>query len=203
MPISYLIPSLIIAKYLYCYEINVKSHLRIDNRHRIVNFSKQRYKMKKLITLSLLVMSTMVMAENKIVLEVGLFPAGSFQATSLKPKGALKKNGNTFSADKIIVSVESFKTGIDLRDEHFWKHLKSSTQPKITLANLKAQGGKGIASLEVNGVKKPIQINYKEIGKEVHASFVVKNSDFKLPKVDYLGVGVSNDVKINVVLEYN
>ncbi len=159
--------------------------------------------MKKLVTLSLLVFSTLAMAENKIVLEVGLFPAGSFQATSLKPKGALKKNGNSFSADKIIVSVESFKTGIDLRDEHFWKHLKSSTQPKITLSDLKAQGGKGVATLEVNGVKKLINITYKEVGKEVHANFVAKNSDFKLPKVDYLGVGVSNDVNINVVLEYN
>ena len=158
--------------------------------------------MKKLITLSLLVFSTFTMAENKIILNVGLSPAGSFQATSLKPKGDLKKNGNTFTADKIIVSIESFKTGIDLRDEHFWKHMKSSTQPKATLSNLKAANGKAIAQLEVNGIKKPIQITYKEVGNEVHADFTVKASDFKLPKAEYLGVGVSNDVLVNVVLEY-
>ena len=129
-------------------------------------------------------------------------PAGSFQATSLKPKGDLKKTGNSFSAEKIIVSIESFKTGIDLRDDHFWKHMKSSTHPKATLSNLKAANGKAIAELELNGIKKPISIIYKEVGSEVHADFTVQASDFKLPKAEYLGVGVSNDVKVNVILGY-
>lgn len=158
--------------------------------------------MKKTIALSLLLLSSMAMAENKVVLNVGLVPAGSFQATSLKPKGDLKKTGESFSADKIVVSIESFKTGIDLRDEHFWKHLKSSTHPKATLSNLKAQGGKATADLEVNGVKKPVNITYKVAGQEVLADFTVKASDFTLPKAEYLGVGVSDEVKVNVTLEY-
>lgn len=158
--------------------------------------------MKKTFILSLFLLSSLAMAENKIVLNVGLNPAGSFQATSLKPKGDLKKTGDAFSADKITVSIESFKTGIDLRDEHFWKHLKSSTHPKATLSNLKAQGGKATADLEVNGVKKPVTITYKVVGQEVLADFTAKASDFALPKAEYLGVGVSDDVKVNVTLEY-
>lgn len=158
--------------------------------------------MKKSLILTLLILSSTAMAENKIILNVGLAPAGSFQATSTRPKGELKKSGDSFIADKIVVSVESFKTGIDLRDEHFWKHLKSSTHPKITLSNLKAKGGKATADLEVNGIKKPVNINYKEEGKDVIAEFTAKASDYALPKAEYLGVGVSDDVKINVTLNY-
>lgn len=158
--------------------------------------------MKKILCLSLLLLSSMAFAENKVILNVGLAPAGSFQATSLKLKGDLRKNGESFSADKIIVSIESFKTGIDLRDEHFWKHLQSSTHPKANISNLKAQGGKATADLEVNGIKKPVNINYKVVGQEVHAEFMVKASNFSLPKVEYLGVGVNDEVKVNVTLEY-
>lgn len=158
--------------------------------------------MKKTISISLLLLSSTLMAENKIIVNVDLAPAGSFQATSLKPKGDLKKNGDSFTADKIIVSVESFKTGIDLRDEHFWKHLKSSTHPKVILSNLKAKGGQATADLEVNGVKKPVQIMYKVDGEQVTANFSTKASHFALPKAEYLGVGVSDEVKIDVTLDY-
>ena len=158
--------------------------------------------MKKTLALSLFLLSSMAMAENKVILNVGLAPAGSFQATSLKPKGNLTKTGDSFSADKVVVSIESFKTGIDLRDEHFWKHLQSSKHPKATLSNLKAQGGNATADLEVNGVKKPINISYKVAGNEVLADFTVKASDYALSKAEYLGVGVSDEVKVNVTLDY-
>lgn len=158
--------------------------------------------MKKTLALSLFLLNSMAFAENKVILNVGLVPAGSFQATSLKPKGNLTKTGESFSADKIVVSIESFKTGIDLRDEHFWKHLHSSTHPKATLSNLKAQGGKATADLEVNGVKKPINISYKVSGNEVLADFTVKASDYSLAKAEYLGVGVSDEVKVDVTLDY-
>ena len=36
----------------------------------------------------------------------------------------------------------------------------------------------------------------------MHADFTVQASDFKLPKAEYLGVGVNNNVVVNVVLEY-
>lgn len=143
-----------------------------------------------------------VFAEEKITLNVTLTPAGSFQAVSKKPKGNLIKEKGGFTADKISVTIESFKTGIDLRDEHFWKHLQSSKHPKATLSNLKAQGGKGTASLEVNGVTKPVSISYSEKGQEIQAEFKVKASDFGLAKAEYLGVGVSDQVVIQATLPY-
>ncbi len=157
--------------------------------------------MKSIMILACLFFSISAFAE-KITLFVSLTPAGSFQAVSQKPKGNLIKENGVFTADKIAVSIESFKTGIDLRDEHFWKHLNSSKHPKATLTNLKAQGGKGSANLEVNGVKKPVVISYTEKGKEVVAKFQIKASDFSLAKAEYLGVGVSDLVEVEAILPY-
>ena len=116
--------------------------------------------MKFIMMVILLLSSIPSFAEEKITLFVTLSPAGSFQAVSKKAKGNVIKENGVFTADKISVSIESFKTGIDLRDEHLWKHMQSSTNPKATLSNLKASGGKGTAQLEVNGKKNPVTIVY-------------------------------------------
>jgi hypothetical protein len=158
--------------------------------------------MKLMIFLAVLILSFNSLAEDKITMFVSLTPAGSFQAVSKKPKGNLIKENGAFSADKISVSIESFKTGIDLRDEHLWKHMQSSKFPKATLSELKASGGKGTANLEVNGIKKAVSISFQEKGQEVEAKLKVKASDFKLPKAEYLGVGVDDIVAIEVTLAY-
>lgn len=158
--------------------------------------------MKALILLASLLISLNSFAESKVTLYVTLSPAGSFNAVSKKPKGNLFKQGDQFTADKISVSIESFKTGIDLRDEHTWKHLNSNKHSKAILTDLKAQGGKATANLEVNGVKRPINIAYTTKGEEVHASFMVKASDFKLAKAEYLGVGVEDKIKVEAIIPF-
>lgn len=158
--------------------------------------------MKFVLVLCLLLSTAAAFAKAKISIFVSLSPAGSFTAVSEKPKGNLFKQGDSFTADKVSVSIESFKTGIDLRDEHFWKHLNSSKHQKAVLTDLKATGGKATANLEVNGVKKPVAIVYKVTGQEVVARFAVKASQFNLPKAEYLGVGVEDTVKVEAVLPY-
>ncbi len=158
--------------------------------------------MKFIVTLCLILSATAAFAKSKVSILVSLSPAGSFTAISEKPKGNLFKQGESFTADKISVTIESFKTGIDLRDEHFWKHLNSSKHDKAVLTDLKANGGKATANLEVNGVKKPISIAYKIVGEEVQANFVVKASQFGLSKAEYLGVGVEDTVKVEALLPY-
>ncbi|MFL5784361.1 MAG: YceI family protein [Bacteriovoracaceae bacterium] len=158
--------------------------------------------MKLIVTLCLLLGALSAFAKPKVSVFVSLTPAGSFTAVSEKPKGNLFKQGDSFTADKISVTIESLKTGIDLRDEHFWKHLNSSKHDKAVLTNLKASGGKATADLEVNGVKKPINISYKVAGEEVVANFAVKASQFGLKKAEYLGVGVEDDVKVEAVLPF-
>ncbi len=158
--------------------------------------------MKLIVALCILISSFSVFAKSKISIFVSLSPAGSFSAVSEKAKGNLFKQGDAFTADKISATIESFKTGIDLRDEHFWKHLNSTKHDKAVLTNLKATGGKATADLEVNGVKKPINITYKVAGEEIVATFAVKASQFGLAKAEYLGVGVEDNVKVEATLPY-
>ncbi len=158
--------------------------------------------MKIIMMITFLLTSFGAYAEEKITLYVTMTPAGSFQVISKKPKGNLIKQNGAFTADKISVSIESFKTGIDLRDEHFWKHLNSTKHNKATLYDLKAQGGKGTANLEVNGIKKPVTITYVEKGSEVLAKLKIKASDYSLPKAEYLGVGVDNIVALEVLFPF-
>ncbi|MES2529073.1 MAG: YceI family protein [Bdellovibrionota bacterium] len=158
--------------------------------------------MKLIIALCILISSFSVFAKSKVSIFVSLSPAGSFSAVSEKAKGNLFKQGDAFTADKISITIESFKTGIDLRDEHFWKHLNSTKHDKAVLTNLKASGGKATADLELNGVKKPIAISYKVAGEEVVAAFTTKASLFGLAKAEYLGVGVEDDVKVEAILPF-
>lgn len=150
-----------------------------------------------------LFLSSLAYADSKVTLLVTLSPAGTFQAVSSKLKGNLVKEGGQFKGEKLTVSIESFKTGIDLRDEHFWKHLDpQKTHNKATLTNLVAENGKAKAELEVNGIKKPIDITYTEKENEVEAKFTVKASSFNLAKAEYLGVGVDDNVAVDVKLPF-
>ncbi|MFP5386435.1 MAG: YceI family protein [Bacteriovoracia bacterium] len=158
--------------------------------------------MKAIIAAGVLLFSFMSFAAGKVTLYVTLSPAGSFQAVSNKAKGNVIKQGEILTADKISVSIESFKTGIELRDEHTWKHLKSEKHPKAILTKVKGQGGKATGILEVSGVKKPVDIAYKVSGKDVDAKFSVKASDFGLAKAEYLGVGVNDVIVIEAKLPY-
>ena len=155
--------------------------------------------MKTWMFAAFLLISQGALAANQVKLYVSLSPAGSFEAVSEKMKGNLVKQNGNFSADKLTVSVESFKTGIELRDEHFWKHMKSS---RITMSNVKGSAGKGTGVLEINGVKKPVTMAYVEKGSDLTATFNVKPSEFKLQKAQYLGVGVNDDVKVEATYSF-
>jgi hypothetical protein len=154
--------------------------------------------MKILFTIILFTLSFFALAEGKVTFHANLTPAGSFDAVSNKLKGHITKKGDMLVADKLSVLIESFKTGITMRDEHTWKHFNSQKHSKAVLTDLKAKAGRATANLEVNGVKKPIAATYEEKGDKIIAKFKVKASDFKLPKAVYLGVGVSDDVPVTV-----
>lgn len=157
----------------------------------------------KFITAALFaVLSFSALAETQVTLFINLSPAGSFNAVNKKIKGNLIKKDGAFTTDKLSLNIENFKTGIDLRDEHLWKHLQSTKHPKATLTDLIAKGGKGTANLEVAGVKKPIKVSYEEKGTEVVAKFEVKASEFALPKAQYLGVGVDDLIKVEATVPF-
>ena len=156
----------------------------------------------KLFALAALACASVSWADGSITVYVKLSPAGSFKAKSEKLKGTVIRDGANFSSEKLSVSIDTLKTGINLRDEHFWKYLKHPSIQKITLSNLKASGGKGTATLEVNGVKKPVEINYSESGSQVKAAFRASAKEFNLPPEKYLGISVLDEVNIEAQVDY-
>ncbi len=143
-----------------------------------------------------------VAAEDGLSLNVKLTPAGSFVAKSNKLKGDLVQEGANFKAEKLTVLISTFKTGMSLRDEHFCKHLKCEANPKATLSDFVAANGVGKGTLEVAGVKKPIEVKYEVKGNQLVAPLNFKASEFGLPPAKYLGVGVNDDVTGEVVITF-
>jgi len=140
-------------------------------------------------------------AQNKVAILVSLTPAGHFTATSSTLSGSLVKTGSAFAASRLTVSIQSFKTGISLRDEHFHKHF-SSKYPLAVLSNLRGSAGKATANLQVNGVTKPVSMTYQDKGNHVESEMQLKASEFNLPPAKYLGVGVRDEVKVEITMPY-
>lgn|GEM_PF-845210 len=152
---------------------------------------------------SFAVFSSLALADGSITVLVKLSPAGSFKAKSEKLKGTVIRDGANFTSEKLSVTIDTFKTGINLRDEHFWKYLKHPSIQKINLSDLKATGGRGTAILEVNGVKKPVEITYKEEGGRVSANIKTSAKLFNLPPEKYLGISVLDEVSIETQVDYS
>lgn len=149
----------------------------------------------------LLALSSSVFA-NELMVKMTLSPAGSFEAATPKLRGDVVKTGDKYSAENLWVKTEDLKTGIDLRDEHFHKHLNYEKFPKITLTNVEASGGKGTGMLNVCGVANKIDFTYKNVSeKQLKASFKVKPSAFKLKEAKYLEVGVDDEVEVVATMD--
>ncbi len=157
--------------------------------------------MKKYLSLLVLLSSFQVLA-HELQVNVTLSPAGNFEAKNVKLRGDIKTAGGKYAAEQLWIKIDDFKTGIDLRDEHFKKHFNLQKFPKITLSNILAENGSGKGVLNVNGVDKNVTFNYKKEGdKKIVATFKVKNSDFKLPNANYMGIGVNDDVEIIATMD--
>lgn len=143
-----------------------------------------------------------VVSAHEITVKVVLSPAGNFEAKSAKMKGEVKKEGNKITAENLWVKTEELKTGIDLRDEHFQKHLNFEKIPKITFTKVTAMDGKGSGTLTVNEIPKVVPFTYKMLSPtKIEATFNVKNSDFKLKDASYMGIGVKDDVEVVAILD--
>src|SRR5436190_15124019 len=110
----------------------------------------------------ILIFPAIACAEGKIVLQVKLKPSGFLRAVSEGLKGDLIKKGDTVVSKKLTVAVDSFDTGIPLRSENFKKYLDSEKHPDVIVSDLNGSAGKAKADLEINGIKKPVEIDYEE-----------------------------------------
>jgi hypothetical protein len=132
---------------------------------------------------------------------ISLRPAGSFKATSKEVKGfAEMKPDHSVEAHNIAVGLKNIATGIALRDQHTKKHLEVDKFPEAILVSAQGQGGKGTGVIKIKGIQQKISGTYSVEGKVLSAHFPLKLSDFKIEGIKYMGVGVSDEVQLDVTV---
>lgn len=138
-----------------------------------------------------------------VKLNVTLRPAGSFVAESrqVTVKGSAVRNGSQVTASNIVVPVCTLKTGISLRDEHMTrKYMECGKYPNAVLTHATGRNGKFTGELMVRNIKRPISGTYQINGGTFTGHFTVKSSDFGIAKVRYMGVGVADEVNVDITL---
>lgn len=137
---------------------------------------------------------------SEAVVDVTLNPMGSFKGKTSDVKGVVIKKGDAFEAQNIVVNLKSLKTGVELRDKHTQKYLKTEQFPEAVLISATGKGGKGTGKIKIKGVEKDIAGTYKVEGSNIKAEFPLTLSDFDISDINYMGVGVEDEVKLVVVL---
>lgn len=134
--------------------------------------------------------------DQVVKIQLNFTPAGTFELVSKKLRGYVIRKDNKITSEKLQVRIKTFSSGIDLRDQHFWKHMNFKEHPKAVLTELKGEAGKATGMLEVNGIKKPVIISYTETKTEFEAKMKIKASDYSLPQKSFLGITVEDEVLI-------
>lgn len=133
------------------------------------------------------------------IVDVSLSPAGSFRAESKKVDGfAYKTKDGGVAAENIQVDLRGITTGVGLRDTHTKKRLETSKYPYAKLIKATGKNGVGQALIEIKGIKKQVTGKYKVVGNELQAEFPIKLEELKIKDINYMGVGVDNEVKLQV-----
>lgn len=144
---------------------------------------------------------------------------GSFEARTPALLGTLVLAGArplTFGGD-IVVDLKTLDTGIGLRDDHLRNEylevgkgsgFEKAVLSGLQLGNLDPDSFQGrtpfTGDLAVHGVKVAIkgqaEIQRDASSLRVEASFPVRVADHGIPKPQYLGVGVRDEVQVRVSL---
>ena len=152
------------------------------------------------VTTVLFFVTSMSAHAGSVSVDVVLNPMGDFSAKTSDIKGSAKMEGDTLVAKNVVVNLKTLKTGVELRDKHTQKHLDTTQFPEAILSIAKGKGGKGQGKLKIKGIEKVVKGTYKVEGNEVKAKFTVKLSDFDIKDINYMGVGVEDEVTIHVVI---
>lgn len=134
------------------------------------------------------------------VVDVVLNPMGDFKAKTSEVKGEAVVKGDEVSAQNIVVTLKGLKTGVELRDKHTLKHLDVTKYPEAVLISATGKGGKGTGKIKIRGIEKDISGTYSVKGKILEAKFKLKLSDFGIKEINYMGVGVEDEVTLNVTV---
>lgn len=149
-----------------------------------------------------LLFSTLVWAETapQVTVDVVLNPTGDFTITPSKVTGFATKVDGGIAADNVVVELKGLQTKVGLRDKHVKEKLMVTKYPEAKLIKATGKNGKGEATVEIKGVKHEVKGTYKITGNTLKAQFKVHLPDVGIKDVNYMGVGVEEDVTVNVTL---
>lgn len=157
--------------------------------------------MKYSIIVFILAITTSIrLCAQQVSAEVVLSPMGNFKVVFSEVKGRAVINKDEVFIENTIVNLKSLKTGLELRDKHTLKHLEVDKNPEAILVKATGKGGTGKGVLKFMGTEKEISGKYSLDGDLLKAEFTLKLSDFGISDVNYMGVGVEDDVVIKVNL---
>ncbi len=139
-------------------------------------------------------------AKGQVTVDVTLSPAGSFAAETASVTGSAYMKGDSVVAENVEVNATTLKTGISLRDDHLKKRLMTEKFPKIKLVKAVGKGGKGKGIIEIMGKKKNVAGTYEVEGNVLKAQFKMSLQELNIKDVRYMGVGVKDEVTVNVSL---
>jgi len=137
---------------------------------------------------------------------------GSFEAKTTAMSGSVTPDSNGAVKGTFVVELIKLETGISLRDRHLRNNYlevqKGADFAVAKFDNIKIQklSGKTTFSgtMTLHGQQRDISgtADLQQDGKgyKVDATFPLKISAFQIPEPTYLGVGVSDEITIHVVL---
>lgn len=159
-------------------------------------------KIRFFVVVSSLLFSLSASAQNGgVAIDVTLTPAGSFQAKTEKVSGtAYKTPDGGVAAENVTVAMTTLATGIELRDKHTKKYLEAEKFPTAKLIKATGKDGKGVATIEIKGKQQKVNGTYKIDGNTLKASFKVHLPNVNITGVKYMGIGVAEDVVVNISL---
>ncbi len=150
----------------------------------------------RLLLVTLLLLSDTTFAKS-MTAKVALNPMGSFVVKTKRIRGSAVKKGDALQAVGLEISVKSFDTDNETRDDHLKEKLEYKKYPNIVVEKAVGKGGKGQAIIKVRDIKTKVPFTYIEKGKEVEVSFSISLKSYGITGINYMGVGVQDEVKID------
>jgi hypothetical protein len=132
--------------------------------------------------------------------DVSLSPAGGFKAETDKVQGFAYKTPTGIAAENVLIDMKTLKTGVSLRDKHTKEHLLVDKFPQAKLVKAIGKGGKGEAIVEIMGKQQKVKGTYTIEGNVLKAQFPIHLPDVNIKGIRYMGIGVKDEVVVNVQL---
>lgn len=152
--------------------------------------------MKNLLLMIFVLFVSLELQAQKVEMKVKLTPVGSFVIEAPRVEGKVERKADSLVARNIKLDLRHVSTGIELRDQHVREHFKVDKDPYAVLVKGVGKGGKFMGDLKIAGHTQRVSGTYSEKDSLVEFVFKVKNSDFKLAKANYMGVGVNDVIEV-------